>query len=170
MILTSHNRLTDLDFNVMDLLGHKKLLALIGNGETIFPRESVRLDADPDNDWGDGLFSETNANGIYTRQLHLLGVQDVEDLNDEVIVPDLLQEVVADWAKLLIPEVSLWACGWLPSIVHCASHKDWPGGKSMVVVLGLEIGGRQERSSGSALRRGHVRDREKRSSGALRRG
>ena len=78
--------------------------------------------------------------------------------------------MVADWPKLLTPEVSLWACGWLPSIVPCASHKDWPGGKPMVVVLGLEIGGREERSSGGARRRGHVKDREKRSSGTVRRG
>lgn len=165
----SHNRLTDLDFDVMDLLGHKKLLALIGNGATIFPGEGSRLDADPDNDWEDGLFSETNAKDIYTRKPHLLRLQDVEDLIDEVAVPDLVQGVVADWPKLLIPEVSLWACGWPPSIVPCASHKDCPRGKPMVVVLGLEIRGREERSSRGARRSGHVRGWEKKSS-TLRRG
>ena len=86
----SHNRLTDLDFDVMDLLGHKNLLALIGNGETIFPGEGARHDPDPDNDWEDGIFSETNTNDIYARPLHLLGIQDVEELNDEVTLPDLV--------------------------------------------------------------------------------
>jgi hypothetical protein len=42
----------------------------------------------------------------------------------------------------------------LPSIGACASHEDWLGVQSVIVVLGLQIGDREAKRSGDTLRRG----------------
>ena len=57
--MACHERLADLDFDVKYLARHENLLALLGNGKTIFAGEGVRLDADPDDGGGGGL-SERN--------------------------------------------------------------------------------------------------------------
>ena len=47
-----HERSADIDFDVEYLAHHEKLLALLGNGETVFAGEGVRLDANPDDGRG----------------------------------------------------------------------------------------------------------------------
>src|SRR6266702_718635 len=152
--VADHDRLADLDFDIEDLACHEKLLALLGNGETVFAREGVRLDANPDDDRGNRLSDETDASNVCACPLHPLGLEDVVDLKSKVVLPDCLQGVVADSPKLLALEVCLRASGPLPSIGARASHKDWLGVQPVIVVLGLHIGDREAKRSGGALRRG----------------
>lgn len=67
--VAGHDRLADLNFDVVDLARHEKLLALFGNSETVFAGEGARLDADPDEDGGDGLSDETDASDVRARPL-----------------------------------------------------------------------------------------------------
>ena len=62
--------------------------------------------------------------------------------------------MVADGLKLLPPEVRLRASGWLSGIGACASDEDWLGVQLVIVVLSLQIGDREGKRSGDALRRG----------------
>jgi hypothetical protein len=68
--VAGHDRLTDFDFGVEDLVRYEKLLSLLGNGETVFTGEGVRLDADPDEDGGDGLSNETDVSDVRAHPLH----------------------------------------------------------------------------------------------------
>ena len=75
-----HERSADLDFDVEYLARHEKLLARLGNGETVFAGEGVRLDADPDDGGGGGLSDETDSCDVRARSLHPLGLDNVVDL------------------------------------------------------------------------------------------
>ncbi len=152
--VAGHDKLADLNFDVEDLARHEKLLALLGNGKTVFAGEGARLDTNPDKGGGNRLPNETNAGKVCARPLHPLGLEDVMDLKSEVVLPDSLQRVVADGPKLLALEVRIRAGGQLPSIGARASHKDWLGVQPVIVVLGLHIGDREAKRSGGALRRG----------------
>ena len=74
-----HERFADLDFDVEYLARQEKLLALLGNSETVFAGEGVRLDANPDDGGGGGLSDETDASDVRARLLHPLGLENVVD-------------------------------------------------------------------------------------------
>ena len=133
----------------MDVVRYKKLLALLSSGEAIFARERVGLHADPDDDGGNGLSDDTDANRVHARPVHALGLENIVDLMSEVVFPDCAQGMVADDPKLLERKVRLGAGGWLPSIGACTSHKDRLGVQPVIIVLGLEIGEREAKSSGA---------------------
>lgn len=107
-----------------DLIRYEKLLALLGNGKTVFTGEGVRLDANSDEEGGDGLSDETDARDVRDRPLHPLGPEDIVNPRSEVILPDRLRGVVADGLILLAREVRLREGGRLPSIGASASHED----------------------------------------------
>ena len=67
----------DLDFDVDYPARHEKLLALLGNSETVFAGEGVRLDADSDDGGGGGLSVETDSCDVRARSLHPLGLENV---------------------------------------------------------------------------------------------
>ena len=77
--MACHERFADLDFDVEYLARQEKLLALLGNSETVFAGEGVRLDADPDDGGGGGLSDETDASNVRARLLHPLGLENVVD-------------------------------------------------------------------------------------------
>jgi hypothetical protein len=125
--VAGHDRLADLDFGIEDLTRHEKLLALLGNSTTVFAGEGVRLDTDPDEDGGSGLFNKTDASDIRARPHNPLGLEDVVDLESKVVLPDRFQGVVANSPKLPEPEVCLRASGRRPSIGPSASYEDCLG-------------------------------------------
>jgi len=107
------------------------------------PESCVGLDADPDNDGGDGLAFEADLNKVHARPLHAHGIEDVVELKSNFVLPDFPEGVIADGPKLFGWKVRLGASGQLPSIGARASHKDALGGQPVIIVLGLDIGKRE---------------------------
>jgi len=94
----------------MDVVRYK-FLALLAAARQSLPESCVGLDADPDNDGGDGLAFEADSNKVHARPLHAHRIKDVVDLKSKLVLSDLPEGVVADGPKLLGRKVRLGAGG-----------------------------------------------------------
>jgi hypothetical protein len=118
------DRLSDLDLDVKGVVRYEKLLALFSSGDTVFSGDCVGLDANPDDDGGDGLDDNADLNKVHACPLHTHGMENVVDVDSKLVLPDLPQGVVADGPKLLERKVHLGVGGQLPSIGARASHEE----------------------------------------------
>ena len=98
--------------DVHDVVLLEKLFTLKRHHEAVKGGERFGEDTDTHDDREGGLFGDTNPNDIDARKLYTLRFQDVEDKGSQLVLPDVVQWMVADGLHLLDFGERSWTRGF----------------------------------------------------------